>query len=87
MVNTVSSVWEIPHSRLLTIEWEDNTQTQLILDQGVGYWKPNIRSVVQREHDFYLDAEGQLSNIVANVDDMRVVNSANWPTFIVVKTI
>lgn len=86
-VNTVSSAWELPHSRILTIEWMDSSQTQLLLDQGVGYWKPNIRSVVQREHDFYLDTEGQLSNIIANLDDMRVVNSANWPTFIVVKTI
>lgn len=86
-VNTVSSVWEIPHSRVLTIEWEDNSQTQLILDQGVGYWKANTYSSVQKEHDFYLDAEGQLSDLLGKTSDMKVVNSASWPTFIVVKTI
>lgn len=87
LVNTVSSVWEIPHSRVLTIEWEDNSQTQLILDQGVGYWKANTFSSIQKEHDFYLDAEGQLSDLLGKTSDMKVVNSASWPTFIVVKTI
>ncbi|WP_031564567.1 DEAD/DEAH box helicase [Rheinheimera texasensis] len=87
LVNTVSSVWEIPHSRVLTIEWEDNSQTQLLLDQGVGYWKANTYSSVQKEHDFYLDAEGQLSDLLGKTSDMKVVNSASWPTFVVVKTI
>ena len=87
LVNTVSSVWEIPHSRMLTIEWEDNSQTQLILDQGVGYWKANTYSSIQKEHDFYLDAEGQLSDLLGKTSDIKVVNSASWPTFIVVKTI
>jgi len=87
LVNTVSSVWEIPHSRVLTIEWEDNSQTQLILDQGVGYWRADTYSSIQKEHDFYLDAEGQLSELLGKTSDMKVVNSASWPTFIVVKKI
>lgn len=84
-IKTVSSVWELPHSRILTIDWADTSQSQILLDQGMGYWKPNTITSIQKEHDFYLDAEGQLSEIIGKLDNMRVVNSANWPTHFVLK--
>lgn len=83
-VNLMNSTWELPHSRVLTISWHDGTENQLILDQGVGYWKPHMRFYQQMEHDFYLDAQGQLEELLAKKDDMQVVQSANWATYIVI---
>ncbi|WP_161795046.1 DUF1998 domain-containing protein [Arsukibacterium sp. MJ3] len=84
-VNTVSSAWELPHSRILTVDWADNSQTQFLLDQGVGYWKPNFTPSILKEHDFYLDAEGQLEDILGKLEDLTVINSANWSTYFVIK--
>ncbi|MEE2003416.1 helicase-related protein, partial [Alkalimonas sp. MEB108] len=84
-VNLMKSTWEIPHSRVLSLSWQDGSQSQLILDQGVGYWKPHMRFYHQMEHDFYLDAQGQLEELISKQEDMQVVQSANWATFIVIK--
>jgi len=84
-INMVSSAWELPHSRIVTIDWADDSQTQLLLDQGVGYWKPSVTPSILKEHDFYLDAEGQLEDILDKLEELRVINSANWPTYFVVK--
>lgn len=86
-VNVATSTWDLPHSRRLTLAYSDDTQSQILLDQGVGYWKPNVTSYNLKEHDFYLDAEGQLSNLLEKMGNLRVVNSAQWPTFFVVKQI
>lgn len=86
-VNAVTSARDLPHSRKLTIDYSDGTQSLILLDQGVGYWKPNVASYNLKEHDFYLDAEGQLSDLLEKLSDLRVVNSAQWPTYFVVKQI
>lgn len=86
-VNAATSAWDLPHSRKLTIDYSDGTQSQILLDQGVGYWKPNAASYNLKEHDFYLDAEGQLSDLLEKLSDLRVINSAQWPTYFVVKQI
>ncbi len=86
-VNAVSSAWDLPHSRILTIDYVDGTQSQILLDQGVGYWTPINNSYVLKEHDFYLDAEGQLSDLLGKQDSLKVVNSAQWPTYFVVKEV
>ncbi|ALZ76689.1 hypothetical protein [Rheinheimera sp. F8] len=53
----------------------------------IGCWKNNIHSCIQKELDCYLDVVGQLSDLLGKTSDMKVVNSASWPTFIVVKKI
>ena len=86
-VSAVSSAWELPHSRILTIDYADGSKSQILLDQGVGYWTPINNSYVLKEHDFYLDAEGQLSDLLGKLDSLKVVNSAQWPTYFVVKDV
>ncbi|WP_445426662.1 hypothetical protein [Alishewanella sp. HL-SH06] len=86
-INLVDSNRELPHSRVLTLEWRDGSKTQVILDQGVGYWRPKMKHYNQMEHDFYLDPQGQLEEILAKAPDATMTHSASWPTYIVLKNI
>ncbi|BDQ66154.1 DEAD/DEAH box helicase [Shewanella xiamenensis] len=83
-VKAVEKSTEIQHSRVLSLHWSDGTCTQLIFDQGVGYWKVHARLSFQREHDFYLDAQGQLEDLNCKMKDLSAVQSAVWPTYVMV---
>ncbi len=83
-VNTVEKSSDIQHSRVMSLYWLDGSCSQLIFDQGVGYWKAHTRYSNQREHDFYLDAQGQLEDLQAKVKDLSAVQSATWPTYVMV---
>lgn len=83
-VNTVEKTSDIQHSRVLSMHWSDGSCSQLIFDQGVGYWKAHARYSNQRDHDFYLDAQGQLEDLLAKTKDLSAIQSAAWPTYVMV---
>jgi hypothetical protein len=83
-VTLVDKPFKVSHGRILKIEWESGKTTQLILDQGMGYWRPRMPYRDQMEFDFYQAIEGQLKDMNDKSDVAIMNNSGSWPTFITI---
>lgn len=51
---------DLPHARTLTLRYADGTGLRLVLDQGVGYWRPLQRGT---RFDFQSSAAGQAESL------------------------
>jgi hypothetical protein len=81
-VTLVDKPYKISHGRLLKVEWASGKISQLILDQGMGYWRPRMPYRDQMEFDFSISIEDQLKGMNDKSDIALMNNSGNWPTFI-----
>ncbi len=51
---------DLPHGRTLTLRYWDGTGVRIVLDQGVGYWRPMHRGT---RFDFQSSAVGQAEGL------------------------
>jgi DEAD/DEAH box helicase domain-containing protein len=71
---------DLPHSRMLTVEWKSGAESRLILDQGMGYW--HVRD--QTRFDFSLSPQAQVARIAERYVSLTMVQGGSWPTYITV---
>jgi DEAD/DEAH box helicase domain-containing protein len=69
---------DLPHARVLNMEFENGPQIKLRLDQGVGYWKVNRYPT----YPFGDSIDEQINWINANSTILETVNSQNHATYI-----
>ncbi|RLP54977.1 MAG: DEAD/DEAH box helicase [Ketobacter sp.] len=78
---------DIPHHRMLNIEFESGPSVRIRFDQGVGYWRLFFRNT----RDSYLDmrdsAEDQVLTLSRVGGAIKVQNSDNWATDIVLEVV
>ena len=75
----------LQHGRVLTIQWQSGRTTQIIFDQGMGYWRPKGFSSYDLKLNFRASAKEQIEEMFKMFSKLNVVNSSQWPTFIMVK--
>lgn len=70
---------EIPHERRLQLHWADGSQSKIILDQGVGYWRliQGIRAEFPFERDVTKQVE-YLENVNVVVESLSKIYSTHW---------
>jgi len=88
-LNLHSNRFEIPHRRLMVIEFENGDVFKVKSDQGVGYWS---LQTPERGHylkflDFNLPVEEQCAKIFEVREKCLVRNRADWPTDFVISKV
>ena len=77
---------DVPHHRLLAIEFESGAVVKVRFDQGLGYWQlrlPSHRDSYMNMQEYPHKQMEHLLRVGARAD---VLNSADWPTDVVVET-
>jgi DEAD/DEAH box helicase domain-containing protein len=77
-VNLADHSSQLPHSRELTLEFENGKVLILRLDQGLGYWKVNRAP----NYPFDKTIEEQLAWINEKANHLETVNLQRHPTYI-----
>ncbi|MEB2777481.1 DEAD/DEAH box helicase [Algoriphagus sp. D3-2-R+10] len=77
-INLADHNSQLPHSRELTLEFENDKVLNLRLDQGVGYWKVNRLPI----YPFDETIENQIDWIDRNSGNLETVNSQRHSTYI-----
>ena len=72
----------LPHGRTLTLRYADGTSVRIVLDQGVGFWRPLQRGT---RFGFQLSAAGQAESL--RTAKLQVQASSTHRTWIVVTRI
>lgn len=75
---------DIQHGRVLNISWLSGKKTQLIFDQGMGYWRIKERSTNDQSFNFKATEQNQVNSMVEKFNQLSVVNHGDWPTMITV---
>lgn len=74
---------DIPHGRFLTITWGSGQITQILFDQGMGYWRP-----VGQKHDlafnFNQTMQEQWDRLNESFSRLTMQNGSEWPSYIVI---
>ena len=77
---------EIPHSRQLSITFNDGHKLKLRLDQGFGYWRLKFNNFNDNFFDFNASANEQLTLMVERVERAEVNNfDQKWSTDILIE--
>ncbi len=85
-VNLIYERKDIPHRRLLTLEFDSGKRYQIRFDQGVGYWLLNCTKG-RHYFNFNRTAGEQLVMIKEVFNSATIRNSASWPTDISINLI
>lgn len=70
---------ELPHERRLLLNWADGSQSKIILDQGVGYWR--LVQGIRAEFPFEREVSNQVNYLEkANVivESISKVHPTHW---------
>jgi len=71
---------DLPHSRMLTVDWASGAKSKVILDQGMGCW--HVRDQIR--FDFSLSPQAQIARIAERYVSLVMVQGGAWPTYITV---
>nr|WP_281283498.1 helicase-related protein [Thiospirochaeta perfilievii] len=82
---TVIDQRNLPHGRVLTITWDNNTKTEIIFDQGVGAWKPSYTDRELKYFPFHSDIQKQIIELKERDKKVYLRRYEEWPTYITVK--
>jgi len=85
-VQHVARPHELQHGRVLRIDWVSGAKTQIILDQGMGYWRNEQAVGPQGRFDFGQGATGQVSRLTEFVKYAKMVQGGLWPTYMILST-
>lgn len=75
---------ELQHGRVITVTWASGKVTRIILDQGMGYWKPRTQFRNELAFDFIDTATKQVQSMREKQKGMLVSNAGTWSTFLTV---
>lgn len=81
--NLIDDKRDIPHRRVLQLEFNVGKTVQIIFDQGFGYWWLDLKNGMHR-FDFLRSTEEQVSRMISVYKEAKVINSADWPTWIAI---
>ena len=84
ILTIVEKSYELLHGRVITIDWVSGKQSKLMLDQGMGYWKPQLPFKDDRIFDFDCDVQIQVKQMAEIFCKANMRNGGKWPTFITV---
>jgi ATP-dependent helicase YprA (DUF1998 family)/rubrerythrin len=78
---------DIPHARMLTMQWDDGTQTTIRLDHGFGNWNwdGSINQRVEKSLSWLEQIE-----VIKKVEmqkNLMIKNKENYPAYFVVKSL
>ncbi|MHB9135756.1 MAG: hypothetical protein ACYC2J_04915, partial [Acidithiobacillus ferrooxidans] len=83
-IKLMEQLYEIQHSRELTIHWQTGVTSRIILDQGMGYWQPRGPYRSDRGFDFNLDTDEQVKQMVEKYKVLFMLNAGVWPTVLTI---
>lgn len=72
-------IQDLPHARILNIEWLSGKKTRISIDQGMGYWRSNLPNY-ERNFQFANSAEEQVDEITSKYRVAEMINGGEWPT-------
>lgn len=73
---------DILHGRSLTVTWRSGRVSQILLDQGMGYWRPRMPYRDELRFEFQASKKQQMECIVAKYSRAQMQQGGQWPTFI-----
>ncbi|VVQ10815.1 DEAD/DEAH box helicase [Pseudomonas fluorescens] len=73
---------DILHGRSLSVTWRSGRVSQILLDQGMGYWRPRMPYRDELNFDFQASAPRQLEDIGAKYSRAQMQQGGQWPTYI-----
>ncbi len=82
----VANNHDLLHSRVITINWVSGKQSQLFLDQGMGYWQPQMPNRIDRQFEFDHCVKSQVDQMIEKLAIADMQNRGKWPTYITVLT-
>lgn len=79
----IKPILNVPHGRIFSLFWSDDSVTHIRLDHGVGCWSLDGR--ISTWMDITSEPEVQVSNMFDLLRNMKVRYSKNFPTQIFIK--
>ena len=73
---------DILHGRSLTVTWRSGRVSQILLDQGMGYWRPRMPYRDELRFEFQASKKQQMECIVEKYSRAQMQQGGQWPTFI-----
>ena len=73
---------DILHGRSLSVTWRSGRVSQILLDQGMGYWRPRMPYRDELDFDFQASASRQLEDIGEKYSRALMQQGGQWPTYI-----
>ena len=73
---------DILHGRSLSVTWHSGRVSQILLDQGMGYWRPRMPYRDELNFDFQASALRQLEDIGEKYSRAQMQQGGQWPTYI-----
>lgn len=85
-VGYVQNIRDLQHSRMLRLDWASGTKTQIILDQGMGYWRSELDARAHTRFDFGQSTANQITRMKELVRSAKMVQGGQWPTYLTVSS-
>lgn len=73
---------DILHGRSLMVQWRSGQVSQILLDQGMGYWRPRMPYRAELGFDFQASIIRQMEGIGEKYSKAQMQQGGQWPTFI-----
>lgn len=73
---------DVLHGRSLKVTWLSGRVSQILLDQGMGYWRPRMPYRDELEFDFQASTGRQMKDMGEKYDRAQMQQGGQWPTFI-----
>lgn len=72
---------DVLHGRALTVTWQSGRVSQILFDQGMGYWRPRMPYRDELEFDFQAPAQRQMDDMSEKYSRAQMQQGGQWPTF------
>lgn len=73
---------DVLHSRSLRVTWRSGRVSQILLDQGMGYWRPRMAYRDELMFDFQASAQQQIEDLGEKYSRAQMQQGGLWPTYI-----
>ncbi|WP_339508555.1 DEAD/DEAH box helicase [Pseudomonas sp. RL_35y_Pfl2_P42] len=73
---------DILHGRSMTVTWRSGRGSQILLDQGMGYWRPRMPYRDELNFDFQVSKQRQMESVAEKYSKAQMQQGGQWPTFI-----
>ena len=73
---------DVLHGRSMRVTWQSGRVSQILLDQGMGYWRPRMPYRDELDFDFHASAQRQMEDIGKKYARAQMQQGGQWPTYI-----
>ncbi|MCU1724443.1 DEAD/DEAH box helicase [Pseudomonas sp. 5P_5.1_Bac1] len=81
-VSLLHSSRDVLHGRSLKVTWCSGRVSQILLDQGMGYWRPRMPYRDELGFDFQATAQRQIDEMGEKHSRAQMQQGGQWPTYI-----